>query len=330
VEGDVDAARVASLGEELLRLLRIGGIRLHLGIVAKGLWLHRGRHGPPETRHELLDDRLLVDGVVGGLTHRLLVEGRHAHVELDGVHAQDGRGGDVGLRVRLQLGHEVCGDVADDVHATRLGLRHLRRHLGDGAEDQLTEGRLAAPVLVEGLQPDELIPLPLHELPGSCPHGSRGAEGLVAHRFHVLPGHDAEEGETLEEEREGFVGGDHDGLGIDHADVLDGPDVPVLRRLLLGVEHPIERILHVFGGHDVAVVEAHPLADLELPLRVRHRLPRGGEGRLELELGVPVQERVEHVHVDENPDPLEVHVRIEGGRMRDEGDDERVLPLGMA
>ena len=49
---------------------------------------------------------------------------------------------------------------------------------------------------------------------------------------------------------------------------------------------------------------------------------------LELELGAPVQQRVEHVDVHENADPLEVHVRVERRRVGDERDGERVLRLG--
>jgi hypothetical protein len=106
----------------------------------------------------------------------------------------------------------------------------------------------------------------------------------------VLLGHDAEEDEPLEEEREGLVGDDVNRLRIDHADFLDGADVAVLRRLLRLVEHPVERVLDVLSGHGLPVVEAHALADLELPLVVREGLPGGREGGLELELRVPVKQ----------------------------------------
>jgi hypothetical protein len=329
VEGHVHSAGVAGLGEELLGLLRVVRVRLHLGIVAEGLRLHGGGHRPPQPGHELLDHRLLVDRVVGGLADEPLVEGRHAHVELHGVDAKDGRRGDVGLGARLELGHEVGGDVPDDVHPARLDFRDLGRRLGDGAEDELLEGRAAAPVLIEGLEADELVALPLHEFPRARPDGRRRSEGLVPHRLHVLLGHDAEEDEPLEEERKGLVGDDVDGLRIDHADFLDGADVAVLGRFFLGVEDTIEGVLDVLRGHDLTVVEANPFADLELPLRVRQRLPRRGEGWLELELGVPVEQRVEHVDVDEHADALKVHVGVEGRRVGDEAHHERVLGLGV-
>jgi hypothetical protein len=120
--------------------------------------------------HQLLDDGLLVDGVVRRLPDEPLVEGRRAHVELYGVHAQDGRRGDVGLRIRLELGHEIGGDVADDVHAARLELGDLRRDLRDGPEHEILEGRAAAPVLVKRLEADHLVALPFHELPGPRSH----------------------------------------------------------------------------------------------------------------------------------------------------------------
>ena len=86
--------------------------------------------------------------------------------------------------------------------------------------------------------------------------------------------------------------------------------------------------LHVLGGHGRAVVELDALAELELPRRVVERLPRQGQRGLELELGAAVQERVEHVDVDEDADALEVHVRVEGLGVRRERDGERVLALG--
>jgi len=73
----------------------------------------------------------------------------------------------------------------------------------------------------------------------------------------------------------------------------------------------LERVLHVLRGHDLVVVEADALAELELPLGVRERLPGGSERGLEFQLGVPVQQGIEHVDVDEDAHPLEVHVRIE-------------------
>ncbi len=170
---------------------------------------------------------------------------------------------------------------------------------------------LPAPVLVEGLQADDLVALPLHELPRSRPHRRGGPEGLIAHRLDVLLGHDREEDQSLEQEREGLVGDDVDGLRVDHLDLLDGADIPVLGRLLRLVDDPVERVLHVLGGERVAIVKLHALPDLELPLGVGQRLPRGRDGGLELELGVPVQEGVEHVDVDEDAHPLEVHVGVQ-------------------
>src|SRR6185503_10068465 len=65
-----------------------------------------------------------------------------------------------------------------------------------------------------------------------------------------------------------------------------------------------------------AVVELDAAAELELPRRVVERLPRRRQRGLELELGRPVQQRVEHVDVDEHAHALEVHVRVEGRRVR--------------
>ena len=241
VQRDVHAVRKARLGEQLLGLLGIVGIGLDLAIEAEGERLHRGGDLRGEARHQLLHDGLLVDRVVRRLPRRLLVEGRRPHVELDVVDAQDRRRGDVGLRMGLELGRDVGGDFPDDVDAARLDLRVLRGVLGDGAEDEVLERRLAAPVLVEGLEADELVALPLDELPRARADGRRRPEGLIPDGHDVLLGDDAEVDEALEQEREGLVRDDVNGLGVDHLHFLDRADIAVLRRLLRLVEHPLER-----------------------------------------------------------------------------------------
>jgi hypothetical protein len=186
-------------------------------------------------------------------------------------------------------------------------------------------------VLVERLEPDVLIALPLHELPGAGAHRGRAAERLVPHLLEVLLGEDGEEHEAFEEQGERLVGDELDRLGVDDLDFLDCANVAVLRRLLLlfaGLQHPVERELHVLGRHGRAIVELDTLAELELPRRVVQRLPRRGERGLELELRAPVQEGIEHVDVHEDADALEVHVWVQGRRMRGERDGERVLGLG--
>ena len=72
-----------------------------------------------------------------------------------------------------------------------------------------------------------------------------------------------------------------------------------------------------------------PFPDLELPLVVSDNgFQDVAMPGLELELRVPVQQRVEHVDVHEHADPLEVHVGVEGRRVGDQRDGQRVLRLG--
>src|SRR3989304_4192455 len=104
---------------------------------------------------------------------------------------------------------------------------------------------------------------------------STNFQGPVPTGAGVLPGHDGEEAQPLQQEREGLVGDDVDRLRVDDADLLDRADIAVLRGLLLLVEHPLEGVLDVLGAHGVAVVELDALAQLELPLGVAQRLPVG-------------------------------------------------------
>src|SRR6266581_1934574 len=258
VQRDVDAAGITGLGQQLFGLLGIERERLDLRIVAKGRRLHDGGHLPAEPAHQPLDDGLLVDREVRGLPHELLVERRRPHVELDVVHAENRRGRYVRLRVRLERGRDVGRHVADQIHPARLDLGDLGGHLRDGADDEVLERGLAAPVAVEGLQADVLVALPLDELPRPRPDGGRGAERVVADLLEVLLGDDGKEDQPLEQERERLVGDEVNRVGVDDADVLDGADVAVLGLLLLllaGLRHPLDRELHVLGGQRVAVVE---------------------------------------------------------------------------
>src|SRR5437870_6283577 len=254
VQRDVDAAGITGLGQQLFGLLGIERERLDLRIVAKGRRLHDGGHLSAEPAHQPLDDGLLVDREVRGLPHELLVERRRPHVELDVVHAENGRGRHVRLRVRLELGRDVGRHVADQIHPARLDLGDLGGHLRDGADDEVLERGLAAPVAVEGLQADVLVALPLDELPRPRPDGGRGAERVVADLLEVLLGDDGKEDQPFEQERERLVGDEVNRVGVDDADVLDGADVAVLGRLLLllaGLGHPLDRELHVLDRKSV-------------------------------------------------------------------------------
>src|SRR3989441_1022269 len=73
VGGDVHAVRIAGRGQQLLGLLGIVGVGLDLAVEAERFRLHDGGHLLAEAAHELADDGLAVDRVVGGLARQLLV-----------------------------------------------------------------------------------------------------------------------------------------------------------------------------------------------------------------------------------------------------------------
>ncbi len=330
VQRDVDPVRIAPLRQELPGFLLVVRVRLHRRIESERRRLDDRRDLLAQPRHHLLDHRLLVDRVVRRLADGLLVERRAPHVEGDVVHAEDRRRADPCLGMILDIGQEVGVDVADDVDAAGLELGHRGRDLGDRPEDDVLERGLAAPVLVERLEPDVLVALPLHELPGAGAHGRRAAERFVADLLDVLLRHDAEVDQTLEQEREGLVGDQLDRVRVDDLHFLDRADVAVLGRLLLllaRLQHALERELHVLGRHRRAVVELDTPPELELPRRVVERLPRHGQRGLEFELGGAMQERVEHVDVDQHAHALEVHVGVEGRRVGRQRDRQGVLAL---
>ena len=70
--------------------------------------------------------------------------------------------------------------------------------------------------------------------------------------------------------------------------------------------------LRILNSHWVSVIAFHEVAS---------------DGS-NCELGAPVQQGVEHVDVHEDPDPLEVHVGVEGRGVGHQGDGQRVLGLG--
>jgi hypothetical protein len=96
--------------------------------------------------------------------------------------------------------------------------------------------------------------------------------------------------------------------------------------LVLGVHQSLEAELDRLRVHRLAVVELHAGPELELPHRGSHELRHlAGEGRLYLELGVALEQRIEDVPADVPRRRFLVIHRIEGGRVHALGDGHLAL-----
>ena len=142
----------------------------------------------------------------------------------------------------------------------------------------------------------------------------------------MLRGHDGKEDQALEQDGARLVGDDVHRLGIDDADLLDGPDVAVLGGLLLRIEHPVEGVLDILRRHRLAVVELDPLAELELPGGVVRDLPRerASPGSYSSFFDLWSKES-NMLMLTRMPDAIEVHVGIERRRVVRERQHEGVL-----
>ncbi|MNT20631.1 hypothetical protein D3C72_1559460 [compost metagenome] len=142
--------------------------------------------------------------------------------------------------------------------------------------------------------------------------------------------HDEDRRQVVQHQRVRLVGGQLDGVLVDHLLVDDrlGVDVELARAVLDG-GRTVQRPDHVLGGQLGAVVELHALADLEFPGEVVDQLPGLSQAGDDAAVRVHLDQRVEHVlrHVDIGEQVVEV--RIHRGRRRTHGQFE-VRGLGGA
>ena len=169
---------------------------------------------------------------------------------------------------------------------------------GMRAERHRAHLRLALPVGVIGVEHHAHVALPLLELEGAGAHGLL-PELVPADLLDVSGWHDHQVLELGEGDGIGLVGGDRHGVRIVDMDFLEGGIRRPLAALALGVHGGVEGELDRRRVQLLAIVELDAAAQLELPRRRVHHLPRLRQLAHEVlaVVGQPDQ-RVEHVDGD--------------------------------
>ena len=332
VHGELEAVRIAGLGQQLLRLRDVvrRPVVQRLGEAIDLRGDHQAR-GNARAAHDFLLDRLDVDGVNERLADPKVLERVLAldvgveelvpdliEAEEDGPRLGAGEGLDP-LRIREPL-PVLHRHGVGHVHVPRDEGRDPGRVLRDGGEDALGDVALhLAPVVGVG---DE------HRLHPGLPRleGERaGAVGVqvrvvalvaaleVGHLDGVVPlrplaVHDVEDLELEREDRVRRGGDEVDGVVVDDPGVLDelGDDLEVRA---LGPD-PLDGERHVVGREVRTVVELDALAEVEAPGVRLDVLPPFGERSDQLHVLVARDEALVDAPLEAEGHGLEQAVRI--------------------
>ena len=231
-----DPAPVPGLAQERFRLVDVGSAQGQLRI-------ERVRGGDGVVVGELavraVDGRQhlrAIDGVLEGLPHAAVVEGRLVRRQDHVGEGAAGNGHGVRPGRARDLREQVRAHVPDQVRLLPLERRQLGRLIGEDLEGHRVEvGQPAAVVAGEALHGDAVA---RHEL--AQPERPR-AEFLGGERLEVtqpLAGHDARHGQR---HHGGEVGerrpeGEARRVLVDGVDALDGADLATVRRGRLGIQ----------------------------------------------------------------------------------------------
>ena len=283
---DREAVRVARLGQELLRDLRVVLRKLHRDVAeVTGGQAARRHPREPAGIHGLLDG-LAIDRVHERLADADIVEGRLGHVDVKAFLAA----GPAAIDDRAHLLHlvrEVGGDRlrVEQVERPLLETDQLGRVLGHVVPVHLVDLRPAAVELVEGFQ-DDLVARRV-ALEVERPGTDRAPLELVTQFLGrllrddvaVLVADHAQQKDRIERlER------DLQRVRIDDLDRLDHVEVDAVAGTRCFVDLALEAELDVLGRQlAVALVELHALPELERPDRAfRRERPALGQVRLDL------------------------------------------------
>ena len=302
----------ARLGEQLF-----GGLRVVLDLDrwVEGRVLRRFQRIDQHciALQQLIHDGLLVHRVNHGQAH-ILVEHRVLVGDEDHPDVRDrvrdaGQVGLLGEAVELLERH-----FQRQIGGPALHLCDAARCIGNELEHDRLESRLRPPVLGERLEPDERVALELFHHVGTAADRLRFESLRALGRISLLGKHVAsEEGHPLEQRGLELldVGGDDVTVDLEVADLA--PD-ELDRVAGLGIARALQRPDDVLGRDRRAVVPEGSLAHRHLHFGpVLAPAPLGEQPRLEREVGLLVDVRIEHRLVDRLD--RRVHCRWPGGRI---------------
>ena len=253
----------------------------------------------------------------------MLLTREHVETRVERTLHPRGRIGDHPL---LLIGRKL----GDDVHLALQESGHARSRLGNGADDEPVEVRLAPPVVRIGIEGKAIVLDPGREAHGSRAH-RLGVEGIVADRLEVLLRHDlaAVEGEAGRQERVGLLGVDQKRVRVGRLDPVDGREHRRDQGLGVRVVGALDAELGVGRGERIAVVELHALPQLERPRGLPLELRLEGEAGVELAIGMAAGQVVEDVEAPANVVGGSAEVWIELGDVAALSDHELLLLGGL-
>ena len=209
----------------------------------------------------------------------------------------------------------VLRHAPDPVEAAAGQLDDLGVHLRDRALHDLLDLRLALRAVViigEGLEHQALAGIDLSDLVGA------GADRLGAHALGpdfliILLRIDADFAHIEQGQRVGILGGDPDLVVADLLRLIDPARIIAVQDAVIRPGEVIVGIDHIIGGHRIAVVELHTLANIDFDGLVIDDVPGGRQQRLELARGrIAPDQRVPHMMGDDDAVTrgVEIHVHI--------------------
>ncbi len=171
--------------------------------------------------HDLLDDLILVDGHVHGLSYADVRPRASRFISQCEKDCPASRAfDDLQLLVLNNFLIQLHGHAGDHLHLPGGEGCKARRGFFDGPQFHLLDGRGPFPVILIGLKPHIRSLDPFHELVGTCPDGFESNHSRIPglRRFLV---HDIELVQVVGEPGDWFLGLDNHGVVVDDVDGCD-------------------------------------------------------------------------------------------------------------
>ncbi len=238
------------------------------------------------------------------------------------------------VSVALERDHGVGGQRIDrDVGALLAQLQRTRSRIGNYFELHPLDLGRRSPVIWIALDHDLFVLLRANEAERP------GADGMAIEILAAAVRHDADRavGQIPQQRRERLLQMEDDGVVIGGVDAVDRSVGAGLRAAQFATDERVEGPLHVARGQRLAVVKPNAMMQMEdVGLRIGN-LPTFGQPRLQVEVLVAADERIEEQFVNAlrlrvNPDTrIEIggaalddhHQRVGVGLMRAAGENKQ-------